>query len=136
MFLFLENFSRLSMEGFCHLLDSIERRLSAKDVNLYRSTVNEQKLDDIIRSEKEDVLFPVWVCFLSWCFSVHRFSGSCITLPLRALTINWVPLLRHQQHSSNKSWFLRGFESQWIVIVAILQWRLYMLVYCFLFLFV
>lgn len=46
------------MEGFCHLLDCIERRLSAKDVNLYRSTVNEQKLSDIIRSEKEDVLFP------------------------------------------------------------------------------
>ncbi|XP_016404217.1 centrosomal protein kizuna-like, partial [Sinocyclocheilus rhinocerous] len=44
----LESPNRLSMEGFCHLLDSIERRLSAKDVNLYRSTVNEQKLDDII----------------------------------------------------------------------------------------
>lgn len=46
------------MEGFRHLLDSIERRLGARDVNLYRSTVNEQKLSDIIRSEKEDVLFP------------------------------------------------------------------------------
>ncbi|XP_016300674.1 centrosomal protein kizuna isoform X2 [Sinocyclocheilus anshuiensis] len=44
----LESPNRLSMEGFCHLLDSIERRLSAKDVKLYRSTVNEQKLDDII----------------------------------------------------------------------------------------
>uniref|UniRef100_A0A8C2ELY9 Centrosomal protein kizuna n=1 Tax=Cyprinus carpio TaxID=7962 RepID=A0A8C2ELY9_CYPCA len=44
----LESPNRLSMEGFCHLLDSIERRLCAKDVNLYRSTVNEQKLDDII----------------------------------------------------------------------------------------
>ncbi len=46
------------MEGFCHLLHSIEQRLGAKDMNLYRSTVNELKLDDIIRSEKEDVLFP------------------------------------------------------------------------------
>uniref|UniRef100_A0A8C1PZU8 Centrosomal protein kizuna n=1 Tax=Cyprinus carpio TaxID=7962 RepID=A0A8C1PZU8_CYPCA len=45
---FLESPNRLSMEGFCHLLLSIERRLSAKDVNLYRSTVNEQKLNDII----------------------------------------------------------------------------------------
>ncbi|ROL42791.1 Centrosomal protein kizuna [Anabarilius grahami] len=44
----LESPNRLSMEGFCHLLDSIERRLCAKDVNLYRSTVNEQKLSDII----------------------------------------------------------------------------------------
>uniref|UniRef100_A0A8C2EY05 Centrosomal protein kizuna n=1 Tax=Cyprinus carpio TaxID=7962 RepID=A0A8C2EY05_CYPCA len=45
---FLESPNRLSMEGFCHLLLSIERRLSGKDMNLYRSTVNEQKLDDII----------------------------------------------------------------------------------------
>uniref|UniRef100_A0A672RFR4 Centrosomal protein kizuna n=1 Tax=Sinocyclocheilus grahami TaxID=75366 RepID=A0A672RFR4_SINGR len=44
----LESPNRLSMEGFCHLLHSIERRLNAKDMNLYRSTVNEQKLDDII----------------------------------------------------------------------------------------
>uniref|UniRef100_A0A671P9B3 Centrosomal protein kizuna n=1 Tax=Sinocyclocheilus anshuiensis TaxID=1608454 RepID=A0A671P9B3_9TELE len=44
----LESPNRLSMQGFCHLLHSIERRLNAKDMNLYRSTVNEQKLDDII----------------------------------------------------------------------------------------
>ncbi|XP_073683589.1 centrosomal protein kizuna [Garra rufa] len=44
----LQSPNRLSLEGFCHLLDSIERHLSAKDVNLYRSTVNEQKRDDII----------------------------------------------------------------------------------------
>ncbi|KAK2878344.1 hypothetical protein Q8A67_019135 [Cirrhinus molitorella] len=44
----LKSPNRLSMEGFRHLLDSIEQRLSAKDVNLYRSTVNEQKLSDII----------------------------------------------------------------------------------------
>ncbi|XP_026141158.1 centrosomal protein kizuna [Carassius auratus] len=43
-----ESPNRLSMEGFCHLLHSIERRLSAKDMNLYRSTVHEQKLEDII----------------------------------------------------------------------------------------
>lgn len=43
-------FSRLSVEGFCHLLKSIEQRLEAEDVNLYRNTVNEQNLsDDIIR---------------------------------------------------------------------------------------
>lgn len=44
----LESPDRLSMEGFCHLLESIERRLGEKDVNLYRSAVNEQKLSDII----------------------------------------------------------------------------------------
>ncbi|XP_050989538.1 centrosomal protein kizuna isoform X2 [Labeo rohita] len=44
----LESPNRLSVEEFCHLLDSVERRLGAKDVNLYRSTVNEQKLNDII----------------------------------------------------------------------------------------
>ncbi|CAM4650213.1 unnamed protein product [Leuciscus chuanchicus] len=44
----LESPNRLSMEGFCLLLDSIERRLGEKDVNLYKSAVNEQKLSDII----------------------------------------------------------------------------------------
>ncbi|XP_077094787.1 centrosomal protein kizuna isoform X2 [Siphateles boraxobius] len=44
----LESPNRLSMEGFCLLLDSIERRLGEKDVYLYRSEVNEQKLSDII----------------------------------------------------------------------------------------
>ncbi|XP_058604527.1 centrosomal protein kizuna isoform X2 [Onychostoma macrolepis] len=44
----LESPNRLSMEGFCHLLHSIERRLGAKDMNIYRSTVNKQKLDDVI----------------------------------------------------------------------------------------
>ncbi|KAI4875293.1 hypothetical protein NFI96_022563, partial [Prochilodus magdalenae] len=42
--------SRLSMEGFFYLLDSIEERLPAKDVKLYSSSpVSEQKLKDIIR---------------------------------------------------------------------------------------
>ncbi|XP_017555213.1 centrosomal protein kizuna [Pygocentrus nattereri] len=42
--------SRLSMEGFFYLLDSIEERLPAKDDKLYSSSpVSEQKLRDIIR---------------------------------------------------------------------------------------
>jgi len=56
------------MEGFCRLLESIERRLGEKDVNLYRSAVDEQKLSDIIRSEKEEVLFP--------CLSLLVFTDS------------------------------------------------------------
>ncbi|XP_043119806.1 centrosomal protein kizuna isoform X2 [Puntigrus tetrazona] len=43
-----ESPNSLSIEGFCHLLRSIERRLGAKDTNLYRSTASELKLDDII----------------------------------------------------------------------------------------
>ncbi|XP_056332922.1 centrosomal protein kizuna isoform X2 [Danio aesculapii] len=47
---FSESPYRLSVEGFCHLLKSIEQRLESEDVNLYRIPVNEQNLsDDIIR---------------------------------------------------------------------------------------
>nr|XP_055028053.1 centrosomal protein kizuna isoform X1 [Misgurnus anguillicaudatus] len=45
----LEPSERLSLEGLCNLLDSIERRLAAKDMSIYQScTVSEQKLRDVI----------------------------------------------------------------------------------------
>lgn len=41
---------RLSLQEFCHLLDSIEERLPARDIELYSSsTDSEQKLREIIR---------------------------------------------------------------------------------------